>query len=134
MCAFPPDAQCPTIRAVTPQSNSKKASDRSDRRWGPRVEVDFPVRLELVRGRGAPGRMRNASVSGALIECALELATFTQLRVEILVAADGLLEPIQLPARVVRAEHPRLGVEWRDLTPQAYSILLVANGLAIPAR
>jgi len=111
-----------------------QATNRSDRRWGPRVEVDFPVRLELSRGRSAPGRMRNASVSGALIECSIELPTFTQIRVEILVAADGLKEPILIPARVVRAEHPRLGVEWRDLTPQAYANLLQANGLTTAGR
>jgi len=107
---------------------------RTERRWGPRVPVDFPVRLELARGRSAPGRMRNASISGALIECALELPAFTQLRVEILMAGDGLREPIQLPARVVRAEHPRIGVEWRDLAPEAYALLLRANGLPTEPR
>lgn len=95
--------------------------------------MDFPVRLELTRGRSAPGRMRNASISGAMIECAVELPTFAQIHVEILVAADGLKEPILLPARVVRAEHPRLGVEWRDLAPQEYELLLRVNGLTIPA-
>jgi hypothetical protein len=109
-------------------------SNRTERRWGPRIEVDFPVRLELARGRSTPGRMRNASISGALIECSLELPAFTQLRVEILVAADGLREPIMIPARVVRAEHPRFGVEWRDLAPEAYATLLQASGLATAAR
>jgi len=105
------------------------SSQPDERRWGPRIEVDFPVRLEFSRGRSAPGRMRNASISGALIECAIELPTFAQIRVEILVAADGLREPLLLPARVVRAEHPRIGVEWRDLAPQEYAKLLQANGL-----
>ncbi len=110
------------------------ALGRDERRWGQRIAVDFPVRLELARGRSAPGRMRNASISGALIECSVELPTFAQVRVEILVAADGLSEPILLPARVVRAEHPRLGVEWRDLAPVAYANLLQANGLPIADR
>jgi hypothetical protein len=100
----------------------------NERRGAPRLEVDFPVRLALARGNSAPGRMRNASLSGALIECAVELPVFTQLRVEILVSVEGLAEPIQLPARVVRAEHPRIGVEWRDLAPPEYAILLRANG------
>ena len=104
---------------------------KGERRWGPRVEVDFPVRLELSRGRSAPGRMRNASISGAMIECSVEMPAFTQLKVEILVSADGLTEPIQLPARVVRAEHPRLGVEWRDLAPPAYASLLQTHGLQV---
>jgi len=124
-----------TIRGVSsqPGQGSSATDRRGERRWGARIEVDFPVRLELTRGRSAPGRMRNASISGAMIECAVELPTFAQIHVEILVAADGLKEPILLPARVVRAEHPRLGVEWRDLAPQEYELLLRVNGLTIPA-
>jgi hypothetical protein len=132
--AFSRTTQQNAVVSSHPDHNSSRSKDDSERRWGARVEVDFPVRLELARGRSAPGRMRNASISGALIECALELATFTQLRVEILVAAEGVPEPIQLPARVVRAEHPRLGVEWRDVAPPTYAILLRANGLATGDR
>jgi len=132
MSPFPGGASCTRICGVSTEPITLLT--RSERRWGLRISVDFPVRLELSRGRSAPGRMRNASISGALIECALELPAFTQLRVEILMAGDGLSEPIQLPGRVVRAEHPRLGVEWRDLAPEAYAILLQANGLAIEAR
>jgi hypothetical protein len=73
--------------------------------------------------------MRNASMSGALIECVLELPAFTQVRVEILAGEVAVPESIRLPARVVRAEHPRFGVEWRDLVPQAYANLLQAKGL-----
>lgn len=112
-----------------PTSSDIGTPGREERRWGPRIEVDFPVRLELARGRSAPARMRNASISGALIECSVELPAFSQVRVEILVEAAGLAGPIQLPARVVRAEHPRFGVEWRDLAPQAYAYLLQLNGL-----
>lgn len=121
----------PQYAAVSsqPVDRSPQSKDGSERRWGQRVEVDFPVRLELARGRSAPARMRNASMSGALIECSVELPTFSQIRVEILVEAAGASEPIRLPARVVRAEHPRFGIEWRDLAPQAYAYLLQINGL-----
>jgi hypothetical protein len=95
----------------------------SDRRWGPRVDVDLPIRLELRDGRTTAARLRNVSVSGALIECAEELPTFTTLRVEIPISAR-VPEPIQLGARVVRAEHPYLGVEWRDLAPDTFVSLL----------
>ena len=112
-----------------PTHGTPPTPNRSDRRWGMRVAVDFPVRIELARGRSAPGRMRDASISGALIECSVEMPAFTQIHVEILVDTPGSPEPIRLPARVVRAEHPRLGVEWRDLAPQAYAYLLKINGL-----
>jgi hypothetical protein len=103
---------------------SSQLENRSDRRWGARVEVDLPVRLELSRGRNVVGRMRNASVSGALIECPLELPVFTPLRVEILAIANRVPTPITLAARVVRAEHPHFGVEWRDFEPKSLIPLL----------
>jgi PilZ domain len=128
-------AECEDIRVSSePTTTGIAPLARDERRWGPRIQVDFPVRLELARGRSAPGRMRNASVSGALIECAVEMPTFTQIRVEILVDAGdtgGAAELLWLPARVVRAEHPRFGVEWRDLAPEAYTYLLRINGLPL---
>jgi hypothetical protein len=99
---------------------------RPERRWGQRMPVDLPVRLALPRGRIEDGRMRNLSISGALIECAAELPMFTTLRVELIIHPQA----IQLGARVVRAEHPRLGVEWRDVPPQALADLLKTDGAA----
>jgi hypothetical protein len=97
------------------------ADQRVERRWGARLPVDLPVRLALPKGRIEDGRLRNLSISGALIECVAELPTFTPLRVEIQVDASTA---IHLGARVVRAEHPCLGVEWRDVPPQALTNLL----------
>ena len=99
----------------------------SERRFGPRVEVDVPIRLELRDGRSTAARLRNVSVSGALIECAEEMPTFTTLRVEIPVSSR-IPAPIQLGARVVRAEHPYLGVEWRDLAPDTFVSLFSSPG------
>ncbi len=96
---------------------------RAERRWGVRLEVDLPVRLEAAEGRATVARMRNASVSGALIECAAEFPVFTPLRVEIQ-PIDRSREPVQLTARVVRSEHPWLGLEWRDFEPQPIAELL----------
>jgi hypothetical protein len=102
---------------------------RSERRWGPRIQVDLPVRLALPQGRSETGRMRNLSMSGALIECSAELPTFTTMRVEILADASALTGKIELGARVVRAEHPCLGIEWREFQPQALADLLKASTL-----
>ena len=99
----------------------------SERRWGPRVEVDVPIRLELRDGRSTAARLRNVSISGALIECAEEMPTFTTLRVEIPVSSR-IPAPIQLGARGGRAEHPYLGVEWRDLAPDTIVSLLSSPG------
>jgi hypothetical protein len=107
------------------------AASRTERRWGPRIQVDLPVRLTLAQGRSETGRMRNLSMSGALIECPAELPAFTTLRVEILPGAQVLPATIELGARVVRAEHPCLGIEWRDFQPQALADLIRASSLPI---
>src|SRR5690349_1356760 len=100
------------------------AQTRNERRWGPRVEVDLPVRLKLPQGRSENGRMRNLSLSGALIECVVELPMFTPLRIQIPAIEFSASEPIELTARVVRAEHPQIGIEWRDFEPQSLKDLL----------
>lgn len=97
---------------------------RAERRWGVRIEVDIPVQLDLAQGRSLSGRMRNASVSGALIECSHELPVFTPLCIRIPVVPERVPEPIQLAARVVRAEHPQFGVEWREFEPSVLATLL----------
>jgi hypothetical protein len=96
--------------------------------------VDLPVRLTLPQGRSETGRMRNVSMSGAMIECSAELPAFTTMRVEILAGAEVLPAKIELGARVVRAEHPCLGIEWRDFQPQALADLLKASSLPIAGR
>lgn len=101
-----------------------------ERRWGQRVDLDLPVRLELRDGSNTTGRLRNVSISGALIECPLELPTFTSFRVLIPALASDP-QPILIIARVVRAEHPCLGVEWRDVAPQPLINLLERAGAKI---
>ena len=107
---------------------------RAERRWGPRIQVDLPVRLTLPQGRSETGRLRNVSMSGAMIECAAELPTFTTMRVEILAGAEVLPAKIELGARVVRAEHPCLGIEWREFEPQALVDLIRASSMPLAGQ
>ena len=44
-----------------------------EHRWGERIELDCPVRLELRDGTGVEGRLCNASISGAWIETGARL-------------------------------------------------------------
>jgi len=112
--------------------NSTQA--RTERRWGPRIQVDLPVRLSLDAGRVETGRMRNLSISGAWIECAAELPTFTPLRVEVLAGSQAIHDRIELGARVVRAEHPCLGIEWREFEPQALVDLIKASSMPLAGQ
>lgn len=102
---------------------SPTAQQRAERRWGARIEIDLSIDIEYAPQHSAPARLRNVSKSGALIECSVELPVFTPLRVKIPTVVDRLTAPIWLNARVVRAEHPHLGVEWRDFEPEALNVL-----------
>ena len=92
------------------------------------------MRLSLDAGRVETGRMRNLSISGALIECAAELPTFTPLRVEVLAGSEAIHDRIELGARVVRAEHPCLGIEWREFEPQALVDLIKASSMPLAGQ
>ena len=98
------------------------AQQRAERRWGARIEIDLSIDIEYAPQHSSPARLRNVSKSGALIECSVELPVFTPLRVKI-PAINRIASPIWLGARVVRAEHPHLGVEWRDFEPEALNLL-----------
>jgi hypothetical protein len=97
--------------------STERFSDPMEHRWGQRVTFEIPVRL-LVDGRAlGRGVLRNASVSGALIETALELPVFSNLVVSIPSGAE-------LAASIVRCAPGRFAVEWRDMACPSIVALL----------
>jgi hypothetical protein len=89
----------------------------TEHRWGHRFPLDVPVRL-IVGGRAmGQGLLRNASISGGMIESALELPVFTNLMVKLPKGAE-------LAAWVVRRVPHGLGVEWRDMACAEINALL----------
>jgi len=93
------------MHAIKP---AERISDPMEHRWGQRVTVEVPVRLEVGGRPLGRGILRNASISGALIESALELPVFSNLVVSIPAVGD-------LPASIVRCTAGRLAIEWRDM-------------------
>lgn len=96
-----------------------------EHRWGARVDLDLPVRLELGGELLGHGRLRNASISGALVVTASKLPVLAALDVVVTRAAvpEGR---IALPACVVRRAGGVIGVEWRDMACDALLALLRA--------
>jgi PilZ domain-containing protein len=95
-----------------------------EHRWGQRVTLEVPVRLLLagrVLGRGI---LRNASISGALIETPLELPLFTNLVVALPTTSELTASTQELAACVVRRAPAGLAVEWRDMACPAIVALL----------
>jgi hypothetical protein len=88
-----------------------------EHRWGQRVTVEVPVRIEVGGRASARGILRNASISGALIETSLELPVFSNLMVSIPAVGD-------LAASIVRCLPGRFAIEWRDMACPSIVALL----------
>lgn len=95
----------------------ERFSDPMEHRWGQRVALEVPVRLEVGGRSLGRGVLRNASISGALIETALELPVFSNLVVSIPAVGD-------LPASIVRCAPASFAIEWRDMASPSIVALL----------
>ena len=95
-----------------------RAGDATEHRWGRRIPLEVPVRLDLGGRPMGHGLLRNASISGALIETALELPVFTNLVVVLPATSEAAPGATELAACVVRCEMAGIAVEWRDMACQ----------------
>ena len=96
---------------------TERLSDPMEHRWGQRFTVELPVRLDAGGRALGRGVLRNASISGALIETALELSVFSNLVVSIPSVGD-------LAASVVRSAPGSFAIEWRDMSCPSIVALL----------
>jgi hypothetical protein len=95
--------------------DSARTCDVSGHRWGRRVCVEVPVKLALGGRPISHGLLRNVSISGALIETALELPVFTNLVVVLPASNEAAPSSAGLAACVVRRQVAAFAVEWRDM-------------------
>ena len=99
---------------MTPSGNA--LSDPTSARFGERVPFELPVRLCADGRTLGRGIIRNASLSGALIETALELPLHTNLVVTLTLPGKGAAAtPRELVACVARVDPAGIAVEWRDM-------------------
>jgi hypothetical protein len=104
--------------------SAERHSDPNEHRWGQRVTLEVPVKL-LVDGRAlGRGVLRNASISGGLIETALELSRCTNLVVSMPAMSEVIPGPHDLAACVVRQAPGGFAVEWRDMACPAIVAML----------
>ena len=97
------------------QNAAPLAPKPMEHRWGERVALDCPVRLELRDGSGVEGRLRNASISGAWIETAEKLPWYATVNVIVAAGTGPRRRTLELPASVVRMARDGIAVEWRDM-------------------
>jgi hypothetical protein len=95
--------------------SAERYTDPMEHRWGQRLTLELPVRLEVGGRALGQGVLRNLSVSGALIETSLELPVFTNLVVTLPASHEIAGQSAGLAASLVRAAPGGFAVEWRDM-------------------
>ena len=112
----------------------ERYSDPMEHRWGQRVTLETPVKLAVAGRTLGRGVLRNVSISGALIETALELSVFSNLVVSLPAAGESTPGSTDLPACVVRRALGGFAVEWRDMAcPEIVALLERATGRRVAA-
>lgn len=93
-------------------------------RFGRRAALELPVTLSAEGQQPARGIIRNASISGAFIETALELPVHTNVAVTLAMPGPAPETTRILNACVVRLDASGLGIEWRDMASVDVLVLL----------
>jgi hypothetical protein len=96
-----------------------------EHRWGARIELDLPVSIRTDDST-VMGFIRNASISGALIETQARLAPLSPITVMIRIATGGREYHLDLAACVERCDRDAIAVEWRDMACEGLVDLLQA--------
>ena len=95
-----------------------------EHRWGERIRMNMPVQVSADQVAGIRGRMRNLSLSGALlrVDAKLRLNALIEVSVE-------LPQPSQLPvillAHVSRKREEDVGIEWCEFAPESIRALVM---------
>jgi hypothetical protein len=94
-----------------------------EHRWGERFQLDLPVQLAVNTVSGIDARLKNLSLSGALIEAdfALRIHTVVEIKVPLPLSEQPATV---VKAYVIRNFNDKVGIEWRDFAPHAIKELL----------
>jgi len=112
----------------------ERYSDPTEHRWGERVATAVPVSLAVDGQMSGLGVLRNASISGALIETAVELPVFTNLVISLGRTRESVPSSFNLAACVTRLAPHGFAVEWRDMAcPSIVALLERITGQRAPA-
>ena len=110
--------------AMPSSPRNKRKAEATSIRFGARLSLAVPVRLNIDAGTAGPGTIRNASISGALIATAATPPPLAAVTVRIPAATGAPARDLRLDACVVRTEAGALAVEWRDMACEGLVRLL----------
>jgi hypothetical protein len=95
-----------------------------EHRWGERMALELPVRLDARPGMLALGQTRDVSLSGAYVKTIARFPPLSGLYVELEGACRGDAELCRIPAYIVRVDEDGVAVEWREYAPSVIRRLL----------
>jgi hypothetical protein len=96
---------------------------RHEQRWGERIGVNVPVQITTSSATGLEGRLKNVSLSGALMQAAPELRLHTLVEITIELPAPSQRSAV-VEAYVSRMRDQEVGVEWCQFAPLIVKELL----------
>lgn len=100
----------------------------NEQRWGERFSVNVPVVVAAPTVGKVNGRLKNISLSGALIRADINLPLNSLIEV-------GLMPPtrigVVLNAQITRKLGEDLGIEWCDFAPNAVKELLRSTPMSV---
>jgi PilZ domain len=102
-----------------------------EHRWGERFRTNMPVHVSANEEAGILGRMRNLSLSGALLRIEADLRLYALIEVSVELPQRSL-PPAILLAHVSRKREKDLGIEWCEFAPFAVKDLLRSPSMRLP--
>jgi hypothetical protein len=102
-----------------------------EHRWGERILVDIPVRLSADAVTGIGARIRNLSLSGALLRVDAELYLHALVEVNFEVSLPSPRTACIL-AHVSRNRRADVGIEWCEFGPTVVKDLLRSPSIRLP--
>jgi hypothetical protein len=94
-----------------------------EHRWGERFPINLPVQLSVRAVNGIDGRLKNVSLSGALIEADIALRLNSLVAIKLRLPGPPHREAF-LQAHVTRRSDADVGIEWCEFAPAAVKDLL----------
>jgi hypothetical protein len=100
-------------------------------RWGDRVRVNIPVQVSADAVTGAEGRIKNLSLSGALVKADVDFGLHALIKVSIKMPSPSE-RAAALTAYVSRKAKDGVGVEWCEFAPSIVKDLLRSPSIPLP--
>ena len=98
-----------------------------EHRWGKRIPVELPLRIDARPNSIVAAVARNVSLSGAYVETAARLLLFARLNVELEWVYWSRAEPYRIPAYAVRSDAGGVALEWCDFAPAPIRAMIAAE-------